>query len=64
MQLAEDHLEQRRFARAIASDQADAPARRQARAGAFQNVAARNADDEVVDDEHGTRRIADVLGLL
>ena len=50
--VAGDDAEQRGLAGAVAADQADARAGRNARGGAFQQQAAGNADGEVVDDEH------------
>ena len=51
-EFAGDDAEQRRLAGAVAADQADARAGRNARGGAFQQHAAGNADGEIVDDEH------------
>ncbi len=64
MELAEDHLEQRRFARAVAPDKAHAPPGGEARGRPVQDFAARDADDEVVDAQHGARRIAEPGGVL
>ena len=50
--VAGDHAEQRGLAGAVAPDQADAAAGRDARGRAFQKSAAGNADGEVVDDKH------------
>jgi hypothetical protein len=52
VQLVQDGLEQRGFARAVAPDERGAPSRRQRSTRAFQNLAARNADGDVVDDQH------------
>ena len=50
--IAGDDAEQSGLAGAVAADQADARARRNARGGAFQQRASGNADREIVDDEH------------
>ncbi len=57
--IAGDHVEQRGLAGAVASDQADAGAGRNAGRGIFQQCAAGNADSEIVDDEHDPRLLAD-----
>ena len=51
-QFAGNDVEQGRFAGAVAADQADARAGRDAGGGVFQQRAAGDADREVVDDEH------------
>src|SRR3546814_10078600 len=51
--LADHHLHQGRFARAVAADEADAAARRQRGAGAVENSAAAAAHGDAVQVEHG-----------
>ena len=53
MKLVEDHLQQRGFARPVAAYQAHAPPRGQRSARAFYDFPARNADGDVVDNQHG-----------
>jgi hypothetical protein len=50
--VAGDDAEQRSLAGAVAADQADPRAGGDARRGAFQELAAGNADSEIVNDEH------------
>ena len=52
MQLAQDHLEQGGFARAIAADQADAAARGKIGGGAGQDFPSRDPHHDVVDRQH------------
>ena len=52
LQLAQDHLEQGGFARAVAPDQADAPAGGQVGGGAGQDFPARDPDRDIVDRQH------------
>ncbi len=53
MQLPRDQLEQRRFPRAIAPDQAKTMANRHMKRGSVQQGAARNAVCQVLDLQHG-----------
>jgi hypothetical protein len=57
--VAGDHAEQRGLAGAVAPNQADAGTARDARACAFKQRAAGDADGEIVDDEHGSRLLAE-----
>jgi hypothetical protein len=50
--IAGNDAEQSGLAGAVAADQADAGAGRNARGGAFQQLAPGNADREIVNDEH------------
>ena len=58
VQLAQNHFQQRRFARAVAPDKANAPPRGEAGRGPVQDFAPRDADDDVVNGEHLGGRIA------
>ena len=53
MKLVEDHLQQRGFARPVAAHQPHAPPRGQRSARALYDFPARNADGDVVDNQHG-----------
>ena len=61
--VAGDDVEQRRLAGAVAADQADAGAGRNAGGGVFEQRAAGDADGEIVDDEHA-RLLADARGAM
>ena len=51
-ELAQDHLQQRGFARAVAADQADAAPGRHIGGGAGDDFAAGDADSDVVETQH------------
>ena len=63
VQLPEDQLEQRRLARAIASDKANASPGGQCRACSFQDFAPRDPVGNVVEHKHGAPPIADRLAV-
>ena len=60
-ELAEDQLEQGRLADAVAADQPDLGARRQADGGVVEEAAAPGVEGQVVDLEHGEGEISVAL---
>ena len=52
-EFTQDHFQQRRFAGAVAADQTDAAARRQIGGRAGDDLAAGDADGDVVETQHG-----------
>ncbi len=58
MQVAGDQLQQRRFARAVAADEAHPMAFGDGRGGAFEDRLAFDVERQIVDMQHGPRRIA------